>query len=311
LSGSSDDARYAQIYGHYQQLQNLYEKIRRYPVIAQFIKPSDYSGYVQTFGEKAAEIHVERGMKWMEGADKRAYREAYRELRAALWFKPSDIDIKRKLEEAYELALLNIMVVPLDAYNSNYYYSNASYQIRNFQNGLMRQLNSDSRNEFIRYYSEADARGNRIRPDEVVELRLGRMNIGQPFDQSQSRSVSKEVVVKETVYKKDSVVKEYAKVHAKIITTKRTLISEVEMFLITREPGGKIIWSDNLREEHRWQTEFATYTGDERALTENDKALLNKKDKIVPAEEDIANEILRKLQVNLIQRLRNNYNRYQ
>ncbi len=311
LSNSSNDTRYAQIYQHYSLLQNLYEKIRRYPAIAQFVKPADYSSYLETYKDKASEVHLERGMKWMDGEDKKSYREAYREFRAAIVYKPNDIDIKKKLEEAYDNAVVRILVVPLDAYNSSYYYSNNSYQMRNFQDQIIRGLNYNSGSEFIKFYTEAETRNNRVEPDEVVEMRLGRMNIGQPYDQSSGRQVSKEVVIKETVYKKDSVVKEYAKVYAKITATKRVLVSDVEMYVTTREPRGRILWSDNFRGEHRWQTEFATYTGDERALSDNDKTLLNKRDTNIPGQEEIADELLRKLQNDLTQRLRNYYNRYQ
>jgi hypothetical protein len=137
------------------------------------------------------------------------------------------------------------------------------------------------------------------------------MNIGQPYDQNSTRQVSKEVVVKEKVYNKDSVVKEYAKVYANVTSTKRTLVSDVEMYVTAREPRGRILWSDNLRSEHQWKTEFATYTGDERALSESDKTLLNKKDFRTPNQDDITNDLMNKLQNDVVYRLRNYYNRYQ
>ena len=311
LSAGSNELKYDQIYQHYFQLQDLYEKIRNYPTVSQYVKPKDYSSYLETYKEKAAQAHVEKGVKWMEGDDKRSYREAYYEFRNALRFKPNDFDIKEKLEDAYDAAVTNILVVPLDAYNSSYYYANNSYQMRNFQDKLMRSLNYNGSNDFLKFYSEQDIRSQRIVPDEVVEMRMGKMNMGQPYDQSTTRQVSKDVVVKETVFSKDSVTKEYAKVYAKVTTVKRTLISDVDMFITTREPKGKILWSDNFKGEHRWQTEFTTYTGDERALSESDKNLLNKKDQTPPREEDVANELLRRLESDITSRLRNYYNRYQ
>jgi hypothetical protein len=71
------------------------------------------------------------------------------------------------------------------------------------------------------------------------------------------------------------------------------------------------LWSDNFRSEHRWTTEFSTYTGDERALSENDKALLNKNDKKPPSEDAIADQLLQKLENDVTYRLRNYYTRYQ
>jgi hypothetical protein len=172
-------------------------------------------------------------------------------------------------------------------------------------------LNNNSSSEFIKYFTEWSTESKRIEPDEIVELRMGRMNIGQPYDQNTSRQVSKEVVVKERVYSKDSVVKEYGKVYATITTIKRTLVSDVDMYVTTKEPKGKTLWSDNLRSEHQWKTEFATYTGDERALSESDKTLLNKNDYKTPKEEDITNDLLTKLQNDVTYKLRNYYNRYQ
>lgn len=311
LSNSSSDTKYDQIFEQYVQLQNLYEKIRRYPGIAQFIKPTDYSSYEETFRGKAFDAHVVKADKWMEGEDRRSYREAYYELKKALRYKPDDFDAKEKLEDAYDAAVVNVMLVPMDVMNSNYYYSNSSYQLRNFQDALIRTLNYSGSNDFIRYYTEWSAESKRIEPDEIVELRMGRMNIGQPYDQNSSRQVSREVVVKERVYSKDSVVKEYAKVYATITTTKRTLVSDVDIYVTSREPRGKILWADNLRSEHQWKTEFASYTGDERALSESDKTLLNKQDLRAPKEDAIRENLLHKLENDVTYRLRNYYNRYQ
>lgn len=311
LSGSGSDLKYDQVFDQYDQLQNLYEKIRRYPAIAQIIKPTDYSSFVETYRNKAYEAHVAKAEKWVEGEDRRSYREAYYEFKKALRYKPDDFDAKKKLEDAYDAAVVKVMLVPMDIANNNYYYSNNSYQVRNFQDALIRNLNYNSGAEFIKYFTEWSAESKRIEPDEIVEMRMGRMNIGQPYDQNSSKQVSKEVVVKERVYSKDSVVKEYGKVYATITTTKRTLVSDVDMYVTAREPKGRILWSDNLTSEHQWKTEFVTYTGDERALSESEKVLLNKKDYKTPKQEDITNDLLSKLQNDVIYRLRNYYNRYQ
>lgn len=311
LSNNGNENRFDQIYRQYNELQGLYEKTRRYPSIFQFLKPVDYSSYVQTYKDKAADVYFQKGLTWMEGEDKRSFREAYQAFRSASYYKPDDIEIKRKLEEAYDAALVKVLVIPLDGYNSSYYYANNSYQMRNFQDKVLRSLNNNGHNSFTRFFTESEARNKRITPDEVVEMKMGKMMIGQPYDQSSTKQVSKDVVVKEIVHGKDSTSKEYAKVNAKITTTKRTLVSEVDMFITTREPNGKILWTDNFKGEHRWQTEFATYTGDERALSESDKTVLNKKGANAPKEEEVADELLRKLEIDIASRLRNYYSRYQ
>jgi len=145
----------------------------------------------------------------------------------------------------------------------------------------------------------------------VLEMNLGRVRIGQPLDQQTKREVSKEVVIKEIVYKPDSVVKQYGTVRAVITTTKRTLLSEGDLYLSLRDPKGRNLWTDRFTGQHRWQTEFSSYTGDERALSENDRALLNKATNTnTPREDEIMNELYRQIQTDLSSRLRNYFSRY-
>ncbi len=311
LSNSNNDRKWEQMLNEYYALQRLYTLVRPYPSAVSSVHAQDYSSYIETYKDKAAEVHYEKALKWMDEETRIGYREAYNEFRAALYFKPDDIDLKRQMEAAYDAALIKIVVMPMDATTGNYYYSNGSFQMRNFQDQLIRNLNYNSANSFVRFYNSWDARSVDFTPDEVLEMRLGRINIGQPFDQQQSRQVSKEVVSKEIVYRKDSVVKEYTKVYATINAINRTLVSGGDLYVTARGEGGSILWSETFVGEHHWKTEFATYTGDERALSENDKTLINRRPNNPPRQEDIVNEILRQIEVNLSHRLRNYYQRYQ
>ena len=71
-----------------------------------------------------------------------------------------------------------------------------------------------------------------------------------------------------------------------------------------------IMWSDKVGAEQRWATEFATYTGAERALSDSDKDLLKKPQQTPPREEEIVDQLLHQLSNNAVQRLRSYYSRY-
>jgi hypothetical protein len=145
-----------------------------------------------------------------------------------------------------------------------------------------------------------------------MELNLSRISIGQPNDSKTSKEVSKQVVVKEIVFNKDSVKKEYATVKANIITTKRTLTSQGDLFITVRDTKGRTIWNDRFTGQHKWETQFVSYTGDERALSDSDKTSLNQNNNSTPPNEDqIMDELLRQIQNDLSYRLRNYYTRYQ
>jgi hypothetical protein len=310
LSGLASDNRWEQLYYQYSQLQRLYDKIQEAPAAAEAANPVNYASYLATYADKSAETHVQKAVSLIEerDADKATYREAYYELRAALKFKPNDYEILKKLRAAKEAATVNILLVPMDVNGS--YRHNTSYASRNFEAGLARSIRNGINNEFLNFMTAWDSRNTETEPDEVVELRLGSFYIGRPYDESKTRTVTKEVVVKETVYSKDSVVKEYAKVEARITTTKRLLVSTSELFIDIRDADRLNLWRDNVRAEHRWATEFATYTGDERALSDTDKVLLKGKGERPPREEEIVDRLLDRLADNATQRLRSYYNRY-
>lgn len=311
LSNSSSNLRFEQMYNEYRQLQNLYNKIGQTPSLASFVNLTDYSGYTETYGQKASDIYFEKGKMLMEGGEKEDFRNAYNTFKNALKYKSGDEAIRNKMEEAYHLAIVNIVVLPMEQYYGGGYSYTNSFPLRNFENSIIRNLRNGTNNEFIKLYSEWDARSSDIEPDEIIEMRLGRMEIGQPNDQTQSRTVSKDVVIKEIVYKPDSIVKQYAKVSAQINVTRRTLLSGGELHLTARDAKGRILWDDIFRGEHRWQVEFASYRGDERALSENDRLLLNNRTNYnTPHEDQIWEGVLRQIENEMNNRIRNHYNRY-
>lgn len=309
LSNSKDDNRYDKIYQNYSALQNLYSTIHQYPAVAQIIKAKDYSEFVETYRDQAAEVHLLKANKWMSDKTRDGYREAYKEYNMAVSYHPDDFQLKKQRDSAYNAATVKVLISPIQ--NLGGYQYSSSYQLQNFQKDIIRTLSYNMNNDFIRFYSEYEARNQNIEPDQIMELNLSRISIGQPNDAKTTREVSKEVVVKEIVYKTDSVGKQYGTVKATITTIKRTLLSQGDLYITVRDTKGRVLWNDRFTGEHKWQTEFSTYTGDERALSDADKKLLNQTAPTPPTEDQIMPELLKQIQSDLSYRLRNYYTKYQ
>jgi len=315
LSNSTADSRYEKIYNEYRKLQNLYETISSSPAALRVVSPTDYSAYVLTYKEKTGEVYFEKGLALMEKGDKRSFRQAYDALRTAYRFK-NDSQIKEKMDEAHDAAIVKVLLINTDAYGNmfNTGFGNNSYQneLISFQEDLIRNLRFQSNNEFVAFYSEWDARSKNITPDEVVEMRLNRLDIGRYYDETNTREVSNRVVVKQVVYKPDSVVNEYATVYARVMTTRRQYVSEGDLNITSRDVNGKYLWSDVIRGEHRYMAELASFTGDERALSDADKNLINNSRNNgfnQVRREDILREILRQIGNETNERFRNYFNR--
>lgn len=305
---SSNELKWEWMYAEYVSLQRMYEAIYRVPSVYELVKPLDYSGYLVTYSEKAGDVRYDRGLTFMQRYDKQSYRNAYREFQAALRFKPGNRDALQKLNESYEYAVTNVVILPMQQ-QGGFVYSSYSVGGNNFDDQLIRSLQYNTGNEFVKFYSAWDARSQQIRTDQVVDMRLASFNMGRYRDYRTSRTVSKEIVVKEIVYKPDSVVREYAKVFADIITTRRTLNSDARLEVHVKDNQDRWLWSDLVNGHHDWSTEFATYTGDARALSESDKQLIDRRREFAPTESEITRCLLDQISAEALNRIRNYFNR--
>lgn len=306
LSDNTNELKWEWIYNEYASLQRLYEAIHRSPEALAVVRPADYSSYLNTYADKAATTRFDRGMQWMDKNDKMSFRNAYAEFEAALQYRPGDLTIIDRKNEAFQLAVINVVVMPMES-NRYRYSSYNDYGVENFETDFLRQLQYNNGNRFVKFYSSWDANSQHIQADQFIDFRFSTLDIGRTRDENSTRELSKEIVVKETVYRPDSVVKEYKKVFAKIKTTRRTMNSEGNLQINIRDASGRWLWSDDLRGNHNWYTEFATYIGDERALSDSDKQLVNRRQEYPPHEDEIIRCIMNEINSNMLSRVRNYY----
>jgi hypothetical protein len=305
---SNDELKSDWIYNEYAALQNLYNVIFRTPSVFDLVHPTDYSSQLIAYGKKAADVHYNRGVGYMNNNDRQSFKSAYHEFQTALSFDAGNATIQNALDDAYQAALVKVVVIPTNDYG--FTYSSYNYQLQNFETEITRNLESNSGNEFVKFFSPLDAQRLNIVPDQVVETHFTQLTIGKINDKSSVRELSKDVVTKEIVYRPDSVVKQYSKVKARITTTSRIMMSEGDLNMVIRDNMGKILWTDNITSSSGWSTQFNTFTGDERALGDDDKKILNKPKDTPPREEETINCIKESVYNDFIARLRNYYSRY-
>jgi tetratricopeptide (TPR) repeat protein len=308
-AASTSELKWEWMYNEYVSLQRMYDAVYRVPSVLNIVKPIDYSSYLVTCSEKAGDVRFDRGIAFMQRYNKESYKNAYREFQVALQLKPGNRAVVEKLEESYEYAVTNVIILPMQQ-RGGYVYSSYIVGGDNLDDQLIRNLQYNSGNEFVKFYSAWDARSKNIRVDQEVDMRLATADIGRYQDNRSTRRATKEIVVKETVYKPDSVVREYAKVHADITTTRRTMSSTALLQVSVRDGNGHWIWSDNISGNHNWSTEFATYTGDARALSESDKQLIERRKEFAPAENEIVKCMLDQISNDALYRIKNYFNRF-
>ncbi|MGZ8523778.1 MAG: hypothetical protein ACXWV1_05075, partial [Chitinophagaceae bacterium] len=200
----------------------------------------------------------------------------------------------QKIEEAYANAVTNVVILPLSRYGFQYGSYNFDYQ--NFNYNILRYLNNNGRSQFVKYYSPSGPGSQGVRVDNTVDMRFSDVNIGRYRDHRNTREVSKQVVAKEIIIKKDSVVKEYITVKAKITTITRTIQADGLLQATIRDYNDRRLWSDTYRGDYSWTYSFATYTGDERALSDEDKKMINQREQWPPSNDEIIRIIMDDIQ---------------
>ena len=83
-SESNNELKWEWMYNEYASLQRMYDAIYKVPRVFELIHPMDYSSYLVTYAEKAGDVRFDRGLSLMQRNEKQSYRNAYRELQAAL-----------------------------------------------------------------------------------------------------------------------------------------------------------------------------------------------------------------------------------
>ena len=293
LTNSTSDLRWESIYGEYVDLQNLYEAIHRSPAVYDIVQPTDYSSFIATYQEQASNARFERGLELMDMGSKKNYQDAFAEFQKALSLKPGDLAIRQKMDEAYANGVTNIIVQAPTRFG--YQYSSYNFDYNSFNYDMLRYLTSNNRSQFTRFYSPNQA-ANTVRVDQSVELKFSDVNIGHYRDERSVREVSRQIVAKEIVIKPDSIVKEYITVTARITTTTRTLRADGLLQASIRTANGRFVWSDTYRGDYNWVATFASYTGDDRALSDQDRRLVNQRPQYPPSNDEVIRIIMDDIQ---------------
>lgn len=197
----NNELKWEWIYYQYADLQKLYNAIKKSPVAFDIIMPKDYSEEMITYSEKAADARTERGFRFLDRGDRESAKMAYREFQSALYFKPGDLEIQDLLAEAFDLAVTRVAILPVDQFG--FMYSSYNYELQNFSDDIIRNMQYGNHNEFVRFYSAWDAGSRNIIPDHIIEMNFNNLNIGRFHDSKTTREVTKEVVIKEIVIKPD------------------------------------------------------------------------------------------------------------
>ncbi|QJB31009.1 tetratricopeptide repeat protein [Chitinophaga oryzae] len=303
LLRSNNQLKWEPIRNEYRTMQRLYEAIHSSPAALKIVTPKDYSDAITGALENAAETRYDRGIALMQRGDKASARKAYDEFGAALKLIPNYRDAQERKDDAFQAGVVYVVVSEVDVRSP--YFQFSADQFRDY---LVRSLQQRNVNRFVVFYDERTARNENLRPDQYIALRFLDFMVGQTYVDRARREVSKEIVTGTTRDTTGKTINTYTTVRATIVTTKTTVESRGLLdYQIADIHNGRILRSDRIPGSYTWFNQFATYTGDSRALSEADLAIIGGRDLPPPPPQDLFMEFTRPIYNQLEKDLRDYY----
>ena len=163
-------------------------------------------------------------------------------------------------------------------------------------------------NKFVVFYSEQQAVKQKIVPNQVLRLSFDDFVVGQTYVKEKVEKLKKDsVVISETRANG----KVYGTVYANLSVFDKTVASSGLLDLtISDYQTGKIIKRRKLQGTYIWQDQWASYRGDERALSRQDFAITRRKESMPPAPDILFIEFTKPIYAQLVDEVNSFYNRY-
>ena len=202
------------------------------------------------------------------------------------------------MEVAFQQSVLNVVINPVT--DNSYYYSNMgtnrfgnSFNNDYLQRSLVRDLGGDfDKNALARFYTDRDADRANINVDWVVDLTWTDLDIPRPQTRRETINLSKQI----EIGKDTSGRPVYQTVTAKVYMTRQYFTARGELECrITDAATRNNISLNRFNSQMDWKQDYATYSGDSRALDNVHLAMIRNTNTRLPDKDDILNELYKKI----------------
>ncbi|PWU01895.1 MAG: hypothetical protein C5B52_06410 [Bacteroidetes bacterium] len=296
--------KWNKILSEYSELQKVYDLISSSTVAYGIINPVNYYSMIDDVKHEAASEFFDAGMSFMTDSSRESYRRAYDAFDKALQYAPDFSEAQKQKQFAFQSSIINVVINPLQDFSNGYFPGwDAGFQRNYLQENLVRDLGGA--NAFsvpARYYTDRQAAASNIIPNWIVDLKWNNVFISPERQDAYTRNVSKLITlgtdssgheITETVYATLNVTRIYVEASAVL-----------DYHITDALTKNNIEWN-SLSTDYNWQEEYASYSGDSRALSPQDWAMINYARTNLPSRRDIMDEMTRRIYTDLRSRIKN------
>jgi hypothetical protein len=260
---SNDPLRWDFIVEHYEILNRLYAEISSCPACKSLVpNPVFIQSELQNAKLEATKYHYGQGIKEMEKKDMMAARNAYRQFLKAKTYTPQYDVIDDWLVKSKDAATIDVLVLDIPMHSRTFSLSNEF-----FSNKIMEYARS-LRFRFVDFYSLKEVEQYKIAPHQELEMRFDDFVVGQTYVKETIEKIKRDSVRIGEVNTKEGKKPVYGTVNAELHTFTKTVQSSGLLDVrIYDSKSGTTIQQRKFPGTYIWDSRWAFFNGDEKALT--------------------------------------------
>jgi hypothetical protein len=297
---SVDMNRFDGMIAEYNTLQKINESVRTSSVFRD-VQTKNYLADIQEVKTEAAESYYQSGLRNLDYGTKRDARRAYDDFQRTKRYVGYYKDVDRMIRVAYEASVVNVLINPIQnsfpgMWNSN---NNWNYdpRIRYLHEQLARDLGGQSGSGQTRYFTEMDMRRLNIMPDVVVDINWSFMQSPPNVINRYTRQLSKTIEIGKDTANRPVYQTVRATLH---ITRYQNQSNDIDYRIVDAVTNQTLDWNRIQTRNNSQIFETATYTGDSRALSDEDWRLVNNR-----GNSNQQDQMIREMYDDLLRELRN------
>ncbi len=275
---STDPFKWESIVSVYESLNRVHREIRRSPAAREVVpNPKNYRRELSEAETNAAEARYLSGLDLLEEArrgNKESAKQAYFHFERALEYRQNYKDARELAQVAQTMAMTYVKVEPIPMHSQA-----LSISSEFFENQILEFFQSRNQSSFVTFYSGKGNWQPVDGPDHIIRMIFDDFVVGQAYVRETIRERSNDSVVVSEVRINDSTVKDvYGTVKAEVHQFRKEITSTGLLdFRIIDARSGSVISQKKFPGTFVWVDRWGFFNGDERALEEEDKDFIRRK----------------------------------
>lgn len=303
---TADVNRWDKIINELDALQGMYDAINSNASLLRATNAQSYFNAIAVAKDSAASEYYFAGQDYLQREGRENMKQAYHAFKKADQYVSNYKDSRQKMQEAFDKSILIVVINPVhddNFFNNNWNNRGYGYNREYLQQTLIRDLGGyNSTSNPARFYTDWDARRKSINPDWIVDLTWQNIYVPRPTESSYDRNRSKKI----EIGKDTSGRPVYQTVYATVRISRLSYTANGDLeYQVTEAKQNKSVQWNRIPAYVSWQDEYATYSGDSRALESSDWTLINNNNRGQQyyTNDDVLNELTKKVYYDIRNRL--------